>query len=177
MAWIYRISSIIRQIIFLPKQSQKSRSVLKDGSRSLGLFRKGKIGIIPKFHRTDFVIWSHSRGTKTPSYSQISTVVASVCSIFWDLVQLTKFQHHQICRCQLTKFHYGPAYLCIGSYTNEKVPNFLLKYANYCSPTPPLNSLLTGIYKRKYGICKHKHRSVCNELRLQSALLVSGKNI
>ena len=38
------------------KQSQRSRSVLQDGSRSLGLFRKGKIGIIAKFHRTDLVI-------------------------------------------------------------------------------------------------------------------------
>ena len=51
----YRISLVIRQIIFLPKQSQGSRSVLKDGSRSLALFRKGKIGIIAKFHRTDLV--------------------------------------------------------------------------------------------------------------------------
>ena len=41
---------------FLPKQSQRSRSVLQDGSRSFGLFRKGKIGIIAKFHRTDLVI-------------------------------------------------------------------------------------------------------------------------
>ena len=40
----------------LPKQSQRSRSVLQDGSRSLGLFRKGKIGIIAKFYRTDLVI-------------------------------------------------------------------------------------------------------------------------
>ena len=38
---------------FLPKQSQRSRSVLQDGSRSLGLFRKGKIGITATFHRTD----------------------------------------------------------------------------------------------------------------------------
>ena len=38
----YRISSIIRRSFFLPKQSQRSRSVLYDGSRSLGLFRKGK---------------------------------------------------------------------------------------------------------------------------------------
>ena len=45
----YRISSVIDRIIFLPKQSQRSRSALKDGSRSLGLFRKGKIGIIAKF--------------------------------------------------------------------------------------------------------------------------------
>ena len=54
--FIYHIFSVIRWIIFLPKQSQRSRSVLKDGSRSSGLFRKGKIGIIPKFHRTDLVI-------------------------------------------------------------------------------------------------------------------------
>ena len=45
----YRISSVIRRSFFLPKQSQRSRSVLKDGSRSLGSFRKGKIGIIAKF--------------------------------------------------------------------------------------------------------------------------------
>ena len=48
----YCISSVIRQIFFLPKQSQRSRSVLPDGSGSLGLFRKGKIGIIAKFRRT-----------------------------------------------------------------------------------------------------------------------------
>ena len=64
----YRIFSVIRRSFFLPKQSQKSRSILQDGSRSLGfqksrsilqdgsrslgLFRKGKIGIIAKFHRT-----------------------------------------------------------------------------------------------------------------------------
>ena len=51
----YHISLVIRRIIVLPKQSQGSRSVLKDGSRSLALFRKGKIGIIAKFHRTDIV--------------------------------------------------------------------------------------------------------------------------
>ena len=53
---LYRISSVIRQIIFLPKQFQRSKSILKDGSRSLRLFRKGEIGIIAKFHRTDLVI-------------------------------------------------------------------------------------------------------------------------
>ena len=52
----YRISSVIRRSFFLPKQSQRSRSVLQDGSRSLGLFRKGKIGIIAKFHRTGVFI-------------------------------------------------------------------------------------------------------------------------
>ena len=53
---VYPISSVIRQSFFLPKQSQRSRSILKDRSRSLGLFRKGKIGIVAKFHRTDLVI-------------------------------------------------------------------------------------------------------------------------
>ena len=53
---LYRISSVIRRSFFLPKQSKRSRSVSQDGSRSLGLFRKGKIGIIAKFHRTDLVI-------------------------------------------------------------------------------------------------------------------------
>ena len=44
------------EFFFLPKQSQRSRSILQDGSRSLELFRKGKIGIIAKFHRTDLDI-------------------------------------------------------------------------------------------------------------------------
>ena len=44
------------EFFFLPKQSQRSRSVLQDGSRSLGSFRKGKISIIAKFYRTYLVI-------------------------------------------------------------------------------------------------------------------------
>ena len=52
----YHISSVIRWSFFLPKQPQRSRSILQDGSRSLGLFRKGKIGIIAKFHRTELII-------------------------------------------------------------------------------------------------------------------------
>ena len=52
----YRISLVKSQSFFLPKQSQRSRPILQDGSRSLGLFRKGKIGIIAKFHRTDLDI-------------------------------------------------------------------------------------------------------------------------
>ena len=52
----YRISLVIRRIIILPKQSQRSRSILKDGSRSLGLFSKGKIGIIAKIDKTDLII-------------------------------------------------------------------------------------------------------------------------
>ena len=35
---------------------QNNPNLLQDGSRSLGLFRKGKIGIIVKFPRTDLVI-------------------------------------------------------------------------------------------------------------------------
>ena len=53
---MYHISLVIRWIIFLPKQSQRSRSIFQDGSRSLGMFRKSKIGIIAKFHRSDLVI-------------------------------------------------------------------------------------------------------------------------
>ena len=53
---IYHISLLMRQRFLLPKQSQTSRSILQDGSRSLGLFRKGKTH--RKFQRTDLVICS-----------------------------------------------------------------------------------------------------------------------
>ena len=56
----YPISSVIRRCFFLSKQSQKSRSILSDGSRSLGLFRKGKTRITAKLHRTDLIICTHS---------------------------------------------------------------------------------------------------------------------
>ena len=52
---MYRISSIIRQIFFY-KTDLDLWDCLQDGSRSLGLFRKYKIGIIAKFHRNDLVI-------------------------------------------------------------------------------------------------------------------------
>ena len=45
----YCISSIIRQIFFSFQNNPKDLD-------PLGLFRKGKIGIISKFHRTDLVI-------------------------------------------------------------------------------------------------------------------------
>ena len=70
----YCISLVIRQSFPLPIQSQRSRSILKDRSRSLGLFRKGKTHIIAKFHRTDLVICSNFIEGKTPSNSQINTV-------------------------------------------------------------------------------------------------------
>ena len=63
---------------FLPKQFKDLDPSCKI-SRSLKLFRKGKIGIIAKFHRTDLVIWCHSRGTKTLSYSRINTVHNANC--------------------------------------------------------------------------------------------------
>ena len=59
---------------FLLKQCQKSRSILYNGSRSLGLFRKGKTCIIAKFHKTDLGICSHLEAGKTLSYSQINMV-------------------------------------------------------------------------------------------------------
>ena len=55
----YHVSLALRWSFFLPKQSQKSRSILEDGSRSLGLLRRGKTRIITKFHRTDLVIYGH----------------------------------------------------------------------------------------------------------------------
>ena len=68
----YHISSVIRQNVFIPKQSQKSRAVLLHRSRYLGSFMKGKTRIIAKFHSTDLVIWSHFSEGKTLSYSRIN---------------------------------------------------------------------------------------------------------
>ena len=58
------------EVFFLPKQSQKFRSV----SRSLGLFRKAKNRIISKLQRSDIVICSYSRKEKAPSYSRLNMV-------------------------------------------------------------------------------------------------------
>ena len=46
----YHISPLIKWGFPLPKQAPKSRSVLKDGSRFLRLFKKGKTRIIATFH-------------------------------------------------------------------------------------------------------------------------------
>ena len=61
----YCISSVIRHSFFSSKQYQTSRSVLEDGSRSLGLFRMGKTCTRAKFHRTDLVGCCHFREGKT----------------------------------------------------------------------------------------------------------------
>ena len=84
----YHISSVIRPSVFLPKQSQKARSVLLEGSRSLELFRKGKTGIIVKLRSTDLVICSHSRGRITPSYSQINTIILTAIMQGYSEVQI-----------------------------------------------------------------------------------------
>ena len=49
----------------LPKQSQKSRSILKDGSRFLELFLEDKTDIIAEFHKTDVDVLDHSGELKT----------------------------------------------------------------------------------------------------------------
>ena len=58
-------SSVISQRFFLPSKTiPKFRSILKDGSRSFGLLRKGKTHIIAKFCGLDLVVYSHSRKGK-----------------------------------------------------------------------------------------------------------------
>ena len=47
----YRISSVITRRFSLPNQVQKFISILKDGSRSLILFRRERF--IAEFHNTD----------------------------------------------------------------------------------------------------------------------------
>ena len=72
----YRISVVIRQGFFrLPKQSKKSRPILKDGARSLRLPRKGKIRVVAKFHKTALISVSHSRERKP---CQIKSVVSAL---------------------------------------------------------------------------------------------------
>ena len=78
----YCISLVIRQYFLSFQNNAKNlESFLQDGSRSLGLFRKGKTRIIAKFHRNDLVICSHSRERKIPSFSQICTIH---CDILFD---------------------------------------------------------------------------------------------
>ena len=59
--YTYHISLVIRQTFFLPKQSQRSRSILYDRFRSLRLFKKGTTLIIVKFDGTVLVICSLCR--------------------------------------------------------------------------------------------------------------------
>ena len=88
--WFLRISRLPyffgnkTEFCFLQKQSQKSRSILEDGSRSLGLFTKSKTCIIAKFHRTDLVICSHSTERETLSYSQINMVFMGTMKTYQD---------------------------------------------------------------------------------------------
>ena len=53
----YRISSVIRQSFFFFQNNTKDLDPsCKTDLDHLGLFRKGKIGIIANFHHTDLVI-------------------------------------------------------------------------------------------------------------------------
>ena len=47
----------------------------------MGLFRKGITRIIAKFCRTDFIICSHFRERKTPTYSQINMAIEFANSV------------------------------------------------------------------------------------------------
>ena len=58
------------------------------------LFRKGKIGIIAEFHRTDLDILSHSRGRKPPSYSQINTVAVFTGHLESKAIQAVLWKQH-----------------------------------------------------------------------------------
>ena len=84
----YHISSVIRQTFFSfqnnPKDLDPSCKTDLDLWDCLG---RVKLGIIEKFHRTNLVIWSHSRGTKPPSYSRINTVYTAF-SQSYTLVRL-----------------------------------------------------------------------------------------
>ena len=51
-----KLSHIYHQIALLSGALILQLPYFFGGSRSFGLFRKGKIGIIAKFHRTDLVI-------------------------------------------------------------------------------------------------------------------------
>ena len=62
------------EFFFPSKTIPKSRSILKDGSRSLGLFRKGNTRIMSKFHRTDQLFVVILRRGKTPC-SQIACIM------------------------------------------------------------------------------------------------------
>ena len=55
-------------------------------------FILGIIGIIAKFHRTDLDIWSHSRGTNTPSYSRINSYFVTASCKYWNC-QVIEYRH------------------------------------------------------------------------------------
>ena len=71
---LYNSLKSIKEKVLSFQTSQKSRSVLQDGSRSLGLFRKGKASITAIFQWTDLVICSHFEERKTLSHIKINTV-------------------------------------------------------------------------------------------------------
>ena len=55
------------------------------------MFRKGKTCIKRKFHRTDLVIWGHSREGKPPSYCRINIVPSVQFSLHREPIFITLF--------------------------------------------------------------------------------------
>ena len=122
---MFRISSVIRQFFFfLPKQSQKSRSVLQDGSRSLRLFRKGKMHFIAKFHRTDLAIFS------SPEHKVLKV---SYCD---HPVSGVRRQSSVVRRPSCVVNNSFKAHLLLNYWTNFKI------ISHKCSPEAPLPKLL-----------------------------------
>ena len=124
--------------VFLPKESQKSRTIIKDRSRYWGLFRKGKTCIIAKFHRTDLVFFSHSRDGKTPSYSCINMVCTFKNEAYIILLQeyLIKSAEalaiNNVPKENLLRWHrtYDPRVIrewhtCLGMGTNHRANLFI----------------------------------------------------
>ena len=90
MNTVFLQSSVVRLFFSFPNNSQKSRFILSDGSRFLGLFRKSKIHIVAESHRSDLVIYSHCRDGKTLSYSRINMVILQLYQL---LLYLRSLEH------------------------------------------------------------------------------------
>ena len=72
----YYIFSVIRQRFFSFQNNPKNLDLsYKTDLDLLDFIRRVETCFIAKFHRTDLVIFSHSREGKTPSYSQINMVL------------------------------------------------------------------------------------------------------
>ena len=74
------------KLFFFQNNLKISRSILKDRSRSMGLFKKDKTLIIAKFHWTDLVIregntpcsQSQINMLKNPQFRTIAPIISSV---------------------------------------------------------------------------------------------------
>ena len=67
----YHTSLVVREFFLLQSYPKNSNPSLYETDLDLlGFFRKGTTHIIANFHRTDLVIFSHSRERKSQFYSQ-----------------------------------------------------------------------------------------------------------